>query len=268
VCLSPCRPGDSTDLTKSVCQAPTLWSSTCVSTVDYPPSGIVRGGWWTKNTNYQDVFEGQDGVSWYGWYYYTVSGPTYGNGKYTAWSNSIYSYSDSSYDWGEWPPSGAFDKLAAQSYTQTGWLVSRTQSCQGTQLTGVLPYLALRLPYAIRLCSYSITLRTDCCAGQGPGGWVLEGSNDDGVTWFVLERQQDVTWTSIGQTQIFNNLGWVNSSVTDTDTFSNFRWTMTNFTSSNTDLYVSIGELRLYSSTLQTTSPTIQPTRVSLRLSR
>lgn len=215
-----------------------IWSSINVqaSLQRYPPTQIGPGSTWTKDLS--DTFQGLAK------YKYTVTSATtwidgnalYGGGQYVAYANDIYGYqANTSYWYDEWPPSGAFDTLDGRGSNKSGWASSSALTISADSTNP--PTLYLQLPYAIILKTYTLSCRSDCCVSQMATKWSVEGSNDNGQTWTILDTRADIRDWVIGQTKTFV--------VSNTSYFKVYRIKMLRNNSSVATV-VSIGEWALY----------------------
>lgn len=160
----------------------------------YPPTDIVAGNLWTKDVN--DTFVGIDQT--YRKFKYTIPNTvTYGAGLYVAYSNGHFQYlNGDTYNADEWPPSGAFDNRIALSGAKAGWHTINGYTYTSTADAATPPVLYIELPFATTLLSYTLQCRSDCCTGQPPSKWNVEGSNNR-TAWTLLDsRSGDTVWTT------------------------------------------------------------------------
>lgn len=181
----------------------------------------------------------------------TLSGQTYGNGSYVAYSSSNYASSEGY---------RTFDKTqislwssATQSYnSNTPWATASTlysTTVSGTAYNG--EWVDILLPSSTVLTSYSLTSRTDAQWYQSPSAWLIAGSNNGGSTWALVDSQSLKPFTSASQTQTFIVSG-------NTTTYIQYR-IIIQAVSASYQSYASIADLVLYGALSAGTSaaPTI-----------
>ncbi len=171
--------------------------------LEYPPTTIAVANTWIKDLNdsitgYVSNSSTQSIAS----YKTTVSGSTYGNGEYKAWTNDIWgAYTHTTtYATGEWPASGAFDKSEGDSNTQLSSHTGRTYSDSSDKSPA--GDLVIEMPDRIKLTSYSIKNRPGYQGNQAPKKWTLSGRTGDGDSWTTIETRSVSSWTS-GETKTF-----------------------------------------------------------------
>tara|TARA_B100001971_G_scaffold110272_2_gene101286 strand:+ start:7939 stop:10866 length:2928 start_codon:yes stop_codon:yes gene_type:complete len=171
--------------------------------LEYPPTTIAVANTWIKDLNdsitgYVSNSSTQSIAS----YKTTVSGSTYGNGEYKAWTNDIWeAYTHTTtYATGEWPASGAFDKSEGDSNTQLSSHTGRTYSDSSDKSPA--GDLVIEMPDRIKLTSYSIKNRPGYQGTQAPKKWTLSGRTGDGDSWTTIETRSVSSWTS-GETKTF-----------------------------------------------------------------
>ena len=200
-----------------------------------PPLSIGYGNTWTKLLS--NTVLGVDGTTQYAKYAYTVFNSFYGNGTYTAWANSIWTYSATTgYNSDEWPPSGAFDKRVAQSVTQSGWLTAGVLYTNAAD-AATPPILTIQLPVTVTLKRYSIGIRSECCTQIAPNKWALQGSTNN-TAWTTIDSQSGISGWALGETKTYNIMA-------NTATYSYYRIIVYRNNATTAD-NISIGELRLY----------------------
>ncbi len=90
---------------------------------EFPPldGGILPAKNWTKDLS--DHYPGNDGTLYAKYKFTVTNASSIMPGTYAAYANSVYEYfNGTSYKSLEWPPSGAFDKLAANDTNRfPGW---------------------------------------------------------------------------------------------------------------------------------------------------
>ena len=125
-------------------------------------------------------------------------------GVYSAWATSIYGYTSNTTFGTEWPPSGAFDKLAAISQDQPGWHIQTGDFVGGTYAPrlDLQKNIYLQLPRGILLSRYNVQIRLDGYLSVAPSAWVVYGSNDE-MTWDVLDIRSDIGGWTLGGNQTF-----------------------------------------------------------------
>jgi hypothetical protein len=149
-----------------------------------PPRGVPLGGQWVKDLN--DKVDGTN----YAKYKTNVVGQPYGNGEYVAYANTIYAYLDATtYGSDEWPPSGAFDKNAAESFNWSGWHAGTQIFSDGAD-AATPAVLSIKLPEPIKLQQYSLTPRIEAHGNlQMASKWELQGAICDNGTWSTLDSR-------------------------------------------------------------------------------
>lgn len=154
-----------------------------------PPDNVPQWNQWSKDMD--DTVRSFNGGT-YAKYKTEVTGAPYGNGRYVAWSNSIWRYDHKrGHARGVWPPSAAFSGNKGGS--NHGWHThTNHREYKKSNSSDVAPYLCITLPYAIRVASYSFTARSRCCPQQNPKEWTMYGSNDGGQNWVPIHTQADV----------------------------------------------------------------------------
>jgi hypothetical protein len=209
---------------------------------EWPPAFVNNYSGWTKDAN-DRVTSDIDGVQ-YRKYKNTLSGASYGNGQYAAWSNTVLGYTDAAaVGTSEWPASGAVDKLAGSDRNR--WATAG-QTYTNTSDASTPPRLVLQLPVSIVLSGYS--LLSGFASAQAPSKWEVHGSNN-GSDWTLLDSRSNVTWGPIGQqTRVYfpQTVGGA---------FSYFRLTVYRSDSAMVQ-YIVVAEWRLYS--LETSTFTLQ----------
>jgi len=119
----------------------------------------------------------------------TLSGQTYGNGSYVAYSSSEYNSSFSAYY--------AFDKATSSS---NRWAANNayTSGAPNTGITtpnlGYGTVVDIQFPSAIKLTSYSFTTY-QLSPNDNPAAWTLGGSNDGGTTYTLLDTRSGYATT-------------------------------------------------------------------------
>ena len=111
-----------------------------------------------------------------------VSGSTYGNGSYMAFSSSELSQS-------KWCAGSVF-----ADYTDSG--INTLGYKTALDISGSC-FFGLRLPYQIVLKSYGII-----SGSSSPNNWIVQGSND-GLIWNNISTESNVIWSSDEQYQTF-----------------------------------------------------------------
>ena len=101
-------------------------------------------------------------------------------------------------------PPALFDQ-----YVETKWLA--------TASTGWVTYKFLD-GQAFAINSYALTSANDA-PDRDPKNWTLEGSNDDGTTWTLVDTQTDVSWSGRFQKKTFN--------CTNTTAYAMYKFTVT-----------------------------------------
>lgn len=183
---------------------------------EYPPIGIAPGKDWVRPSIVTDS------------YTTTLSGAAYGNGEYKASvsEGGVYAFGN---DVSEWPPSGAFDKSGAVTNGRNGYHTG----------AGVMFKLDIELPDSIILKSYKISMRDECCPGQVPKDWTIEGKKKGEATWEKID-------TRVGES------GWTlkqEREYTTTGNKKDFDCYRLNVTSNNGDGSAShVGEWKLFGS--------------------
>jgi hypothetical protein len=186
---------------------------------EFPPDGYTPLGYqWNKDMNDTVVNDGLSGT--FVKYKTDITNAPYGNGLYVAWANSVYSYVHSTtYSSGEWPASGAFDKRNGDSYSRGGWHthnnIDYTNYSADTTDHPTPAYLAITIPAAIKIGSYSIQARPNCCPDQLPSKWSLYGSHN-AQDWTLIHTISDETGWSLAETRTY--------SVTGTHVYKHFKW--------------------------------------------
>ena len=77
-----------------------------------------------------------------------------------------------------------------------------TQSRWASSTSGQ-SWLQVKLPYAVAAQKFLLTARGDSSLNQSPSHFIIQASND-GETWDDL-LEENTTWTSLGETQIFES---------------------------------------------------------------
>uniref|UniRef100_A0A0G4HT65 Uncharacterized protein n=1 Tax=Chromera velia CCMP2878 TaxID=1169474 RepID=A0A0G4HT65_9ALVE len=207
--------------------------------VDLPPSDIGRGDTWTKDTEWE--YQGRYSL------YKDYTGSTCA-GRYRAFTNYKHHSDGGTSAWGtdERPASAAFDRLPGENNQRSGF---HTESGVTVARTGLLSSgdgdveLILRLPCSINLEEYSFQLRNDCCPEQGVSKATVHGSVE-GSTWTqVGSHSGETTWTT-GETKTFT----ADSSL---GPFNFFKFVLQK-RSSDSDSWMSIGDIVLHGKNLQT----------------
>ena len=132
----------------------------------------------------------------------TVTGQSYGNGEYRAWTDDWYSgYTDVDAPGAEWPPSGAFDKVD----TDTGnnaWHNGRSAFSK-TSDTWPRARLGIDLPEKIVLKYYTIANRLSVPT-RGPLKWNVYGTNSNGdIDWNLIKSHNFVSGWDSERTKTF-----------------------------------------------------------------
>jgi hypothetical protein len=172
-------------------------STSNLEILEYPPLNVPSAINWIKDST--DTFVGIGPTTYYR-YKTQLNGAPYGNGQYIAWANTILGYTaGTTYNSGEWPPSGAFDKIDIAGQRQ-GWgsnesiMTSLVDSISPPELYIQLPNSIILKYYMIHGNEVSITLT--------PSKWNIFGSID-GSTWMRLDsRDNEISWTS-GESRIY-----------------------------------------------------------------
>jgi hypothetical protein len=162
--------------------------------VEYPPAGVPAGNAWSKDLG--DTLVGLGGAV-LARYKTTVASADYGAGEYVAYANNVNGYTHTStYGFGEWPASGAFDRLpGVWAGGARGW-ASAVQLQLNSDAGANAPWLALRTPLPIAVREYTIETRGEpsYTANESPRAWQFQGSSDAGSNWTTLDERSNVTW--------------------------------------------------------------------------
>jgi hypothetical protein len=158
-------------------------ASSFADELEYPPPGIPTGAAWTKDL--ADTLVGLDNVT-YVTYKTTLAGAAYGNGAYKAWANTVLHYTaGTTYGSDEWPPSGAFDRNKAISWSRSGWGTTQNSGyINGTDMA-LAAFVALAMPDPIKLVRYVIRPGSSnpLFSSMAPASWIVWGSTDGGATF-------------------------------------------------------------------------------------
>ena len=66
-------------------------------------------------------------------------------------------------------------------------------------------WIAIKLPYPfVASCYFLYPWWSDNFPGRSPTAWTLQGSNDSGTTWMVLDTRSGVTWATNSTTLRFD----------------------------------------------------------------
>jgi len=125
----------------------------------------------------------------------------------------------------------AFDSVTAADYSSSCWITA----------SGVLTgWLMIELATATGLTKYTITTRAG--AGADPKDWTVEGSNDGGESWQVLDtRTGETGWGDAGTSRTYE----LDASKLD-GVYTAFRL---NVTASEGTTYLAISQLTMYGGT-------------------
>uniref|UniRef100_A0A0G4ICC5 EGF-like domain-containing protein n=1 Tax=Chromera velia CCMP2878 TaxID=1169474 RepID=A0A0G4ICC5_9ALVE len=175
-------------------------SDTTCDGFQIPPADIGAGGTWTK-----------DGCVTYGGHYtlykdhFTGSCPR----RFRAMTNDDWFLNagvGGGFDADEWPPSGAFDGVGAQTNSQSGFHGSNI--CGPS--TDCNSELILEVPCLMQLNEFSVQGRADL-PNLGVTAMEVSGSADGGTTWTALGSFSGQTGWTVNQIRQFSadsTLGW------------------------------------------------------------
>jgi hypothetical protein len=204
---------------------------------EFPPldGGILPAKSWTKDM--VDRYPSNDGTLYAKYKFTVTNASSIMPGTYAAYANSMHNFLNStSYHSHEWPPSGAFDKRAADHISNNpGWHQRTTDSTSR--------HLIIQLPKPILFRGYSLQYRSDVNIGHLKNqisSYEIHGSND-GNSWALLDSKNNTEyqWSS-GEVKT-HDLSLPN------DLYKYFRYS-TSAPVVNSSYLSSIGEWRLFGS--------------------
>jgi len=220
--------------------------STSNTYFNYPSTAIGSGDTWTKDITNAILGDTNTPIS-YAIYKYTISTSNYALGSYSAYANTVYTYSAStSYNTNEWPPSGAFDKIAGTTNTRTGYTnaIADRYFTNNTDATKPVK-LWIKFPKPISVRRYILMARGDSSAPdiQFPSKWNLYGGFNSNLTlseWTLLDSQSGQSAPgTFGGTKTYN--------ITN---INKYNYYMLSFIRNNSSSVngVSIGDISYYAS--------------------
>lgn len=161
----------------------------------YPSTAIGSGDTWTKDITNAILGDTNNPTS-YAIYKYTINSGNYAKGNYSAYANTVYTYNAStSYNTNEWPPSGAFDKIAGITNGKNGYsiaIVDRYFTNSADTTNPVKLWICLPKPISVR--RYVLMSRGDSSVPdvQFPSKWNFYGGYNSNLSlseWILLDSQ-------------------------------------------------------------------------------
>uniref|UniRef100_A0A0G4IG18 EGF-like domain-containing protein n=1 Tax=Chromera velia CCMP2878 TaxID=1169474 RepID=A0A0G4IG18_9ALVE len=196
-----------------------------------PPTDIGRVDTWTKDTSvtFNSIYT----------IYKDYSGSVCA-GRYRAKSNIYWfkgTLSTSSFDSGEWPPSGAFDGHIGGS--RQGYHVSDVPNLGTASGTDATVELVLDIPCDLSLFEYKVRGRQDTSADWSPSKMTVYGSADGGTSWAEVGAFSGETSWTINEIKTFS----ANSTL---GPFNSFKFHFQKVVASTSTNILSIGEIELH----------------------
>uniref|UniRef100_A0A0G4HXL4 EGF-like domain-containing protein n=1 Tax=Chromera velia CCMP2878 TaxID=1169474 RepID=A0A0G4HXL4_9ALVE len=205
----------------------------CVALHLVPPSDIGRGDTWTKDTG-----------TTYGYLstytlYKDYSGSSQCTGRYRAGMDNL-PFNDggtSSFGTDEWPASGAYDRVAAETNAKSGYRFAG--SIAGVDCCDSDVGIVINLPCPAKLIWLGLVARADGNARESPYRFIIRANNDGSYTTFdsiYSTTVADPVWTN-GERKEF--------AVDSTTAYTWFRLSIRAQSNAGFDA-ASIGDVELY----------------------